>query len=265
MKKINGFLIFPLQSQSGQIWRVSCFLILCHTLFSRTIQSYAQAILTIQEAEYIPKNQKVIVNGRTFEGEMYVIRKMTLKEVSFVDLGADSNTTAVVELQYIDNEPVSMNEQNIFETKTNTDCKQPMKVEASAINTEKIMKEFQSKMLLDQRRMAAIEKIGGGRYPELEAKAMEEGWAVEKFHIEYQQRSMPCASRVAMPKESQANGLNPTTLEAIALATSGCSMQFLETQYEDKSLALVDKFRGIGIQEFCELACEGKYLPKYRR
>jgi hypothetical protein len=88
---------------------------------------------------------------------------------------------------------------------------------------------------------------------------MEEGWAVEKFHIEYQQRSMPCASRVAMPKESQASGLNPTALEAIALATSGCSIQFLETQYEDKSLALVDKFRGIGIQEFCELACDGKY------
>ncbi|MDR1478833.1 MAG: hypothetical protein LBJ00_07820, partial [Planctomycetaceae bacterium] len=50
----------------------------------------------IHEADYIPKDQKVIVNGRTFEGEIYIVRKMTLKEVSFVDLGADSNTTAVV-------------------------------------------------------------------------------------------------------------------------------------------------------------------------
>jgi hypothetical protein len=54
----------------------------------------------VLEAEYVPKEQKVIVNGRTFEGEMYVVRRMTLKEVSFVDLGADANTTAVVEAQY---------------------------------------------------------------------------------------------------------------------------------------------------------------------
>ncbi|GHT10288.1 hypothetical protein FACS1894170_02130 [Planctomycetales bacterium] len=205
----------------------------------------------ILEAEYIPKDQKVIVNGKTFEGEMYIVRQMTLKEVSFVDLGADSNTTAVVEAQYV--------ESDNSETKT----PQP-KIEAAAVDTEKMMKDIQTKMLLDQRRIAAIEKIGGGKYPELEAKAIEEGWAVEKFHIEYQQRSMPDGSRVPMSRESQ-SGLTPTTLEAVALATSGCSLPFLETQYDEKTLNHIDKFRGIGIQEFCELASGGKYLPKYRR
>lgn len=205
----------------------------------------------ILEAEYIPKDQKVIVNGKTFEGEMYIVRQMTLKEVSFVDLGADSNTTAVVEAQYVEND--------------NSETKTPQpKIETAAVDTEKMMKDIQTKMLLDQRRIAAIEKIGGGKYPELEAKAIEEGWAVEKFHIEYQQRSMPDGSRVPMSRESQ-SGLTSTTLEAVALATSGCSLPFLETQYDEKTLNHIDKFRGIGIQEFCELACGGKYLPKYRR
>lgn len=50
----------------------------------------------IHQAEYIPHGKKVTVNGRIFEGEIYVIRKMTLKEISFVDLGADPNTSAAV-------------------------------------------------------------------------------------------------------------------------------------------------------------------------
>lgn len=211
----------------------------------------------IQEAEYIPKDQKVIVNGQTFEGEMYIVRQMTLKEVSFVDLGADSNTTAVVEAQY-DERPE--------DSKPATAQLQPpssLMLNASSIPAE-MMKEIQMKMILDQRRIAAIEKIGGGKYPELEAKAIEEGWAVEKFHIEYQQRSMPDASRVPMSRESR-GGLTSTALEAVALVTSGCSLPFLETQYDEKTLGHIDKFRGIGIQEFCELACGGRHLPKYRR
>jgi len=54
----------------------------------------------IHETEYVPFGQTVVVNGQTFEGELYVIRNMTLKEISFVDLAADENTSAVIEAQY---------------------------------------------------------------------------------------------------------------------------------------------------------------------
>jgi hypothetical protein len=135
-----------------------------------------------------------------------------------------------------------------------------------AVDSDKLMKDFSTKMLIDQRRIAAIEKIGGGKFPDLEAKAIEEGWAVEKFHGEYQNKSMPDASAVPVTGASNTgNGFKPSTLEAIALATSGSSMTFLEAQYDEKTLEVVDKFRGIGIQEFCELSCSGKYLPKFRR
>jgi hypothetical protein len=53
----------------------------------------------IYQSEYVPFGQKVTVNGQTFEGELYVIRKMTLKEISFVDLAADENTSAIIEAQ----------------------------------------------------------------------------------------------------------------------------------------------------------------------
>jgi hypothetical protein len=185
---------------------------------------------------------------------------MTLKEISFVDLGADSNTTAIVEAQF--------EEKDISEMKTEpkTDVPASTRIEAVNVDTEKIMNEFHTKMLIDQRRIAAIEKIGGGQFPELEAKAIEEGWSVEKFHAEYQHHTMPDTSKITVTGTTSDHGiLNSTTLEVIALATSGCSLRYLESQYDEQTLGQIDKLRGIGIQEFCELSCNGKYLPKYRR
>ena len=53
----------------------------------------------VLEAEFVPDGQTVEVNGRTFEGPLHVVRRMTLKEISFVDSGADGETKAVVAAQ----------------------------------------------------------------------------------------------------------------------------------------------------------------------
>jgi hypothetical protein len=50
----------------------------------------------VEEFEFIKENQKTTVNGRGFEGPINVIRKSTLGEISFVDLGADGSTSATV-------------------------------------------------------------------------------------------------------------------------------------------------------------------------
>ncbi len=49
---------------------------------------------TVHEVEHVKAGKYVMVNGRRFEGPVYVARKTTLGEISFVDLGADGNTTA---------------------------------------------------------------------------------------------------------------------------------------------------------------------------
>ena len=232
----------------------------------------------IHDVEYVPFGQKITVNGRTYEGELYVIRKMTLKEISFVDLGADPNTSARIEFQY-EERPETGDGRPGEKDKDTTDKQtgvhhvqedvqfQSLQPPASGLPSEKMMAEFQRNMLIDQRRIAAIEKIGGGKFPDLEAKAIEDGWPVEKFHGEFQAKTMPDASTIPVAGSTShtGSGLKPTALEAIALATSGSSSAFLEAQYDEKTLDMIDKFRGLGIQEFCELACGGKYLPKYRR
>lgn len=219
----------------------------------------------IHQTEYVPFGQKCTVNGREFEGELYIIRKMTLKEISFVDLGADENTSAIIEAQ--------LEEKDNFEMTNNSETKTEQKPESTPgvmqkpqIDTVQMMVEFQQRMVIDQRRIAAIEKIGGNKFPDLEAKAIEDGWAVEKFHAEFQSKTMPNATKIYVTGTHQnQGGLKSTALEAIALATSGSSSAFLESQYDEKTLEQIDKFRGIGVQEFCELACGGQYLPKYRR
>jgi hypothetical protein len=146
----------------------------------------------IHQTEYVPFGQTVTVNGQTFEGECYVIRKMTLKEISFVDLAADENTSAIIEAQYEEKDNLKMDERQ----QTADSRRQPSGIRLQAseniVQQESLKPEAQSlepyfqKMLIDQRRIAAIEKIGGGKFPDLEAKAIEEGWAVEKFHGQYQ-------------------------------------------------------------------------------
>ena len=46
--------------------------------------------------EFVPSGSAANANGQTFDGPVYIVRASTLKEISFVDVGADSNTSARV-------------------------------------------------------------------------------------------------------------------------------------------------------------------------
>ena len=50
----------------------------------------------VEEFEFVKENQKVLVNGRQFSGPVNVVRKASLGEIIFVDLGADGATSATV-------------------------------------------------------------------------------------------------------------------------------------------------------------------------
>lgn len=50
----------------------------------------------VTAAKYIEEGVSVDVNGQSFDGPLYLMTKSVLNEISFVDLGADGNTSAVV-------------------------------------------------------------------------------------------------------------------------------------------------------------------------
>lgn len=51
---------------------------------------------TADEVEFVKAGQKVVVNGQQTEGPVNIARKSTLGEISFVDLGADPHTDALI-------------------------------------------------------------------------------------------------------------------------------------------------------------------------
>jgi len=78
---------------------------------------------TVHEVEHVKAGKYVMVNGRRFEGPVYVARKTTLGEISFVDLGADGNTTANIAAGASGGrEPSDMPETNITVTTQNQDA-----------------------------------------------------------------------------------------------------------------------------------------------
>ncbi len=56
----------------------------------------ASIAAAVEEFEFVRENQKVLVNGRQFSGPVNVVRRATLGEIRFVDLGADMATSASV-------------------------------------------------------------------------------------------------------------------------------------------------------------------------
>ncbi len=209
----------------------------------------------VYKTDYIAAGQKVNVNGKEFSGPLEVVRSMTLKEISFVDNAADDQTGAVIQAQESPDEP---------EKKLETDTK-PEPEQLDAKSSEPNPMELYQQLLADQRRIATIQAIGGGKHPDLECQAITENWTVERFRTAFQNRQIPPSDRIPQQPIIRNDAMTPKTLEAIALSTSGSSVKYLESQYDEKTLEAADRYRGIGIQEFCELICAGKHLPKFRR
>ena len=51
---------------------------------------------SVEEFEFIKESQQVTVNGKQYNGPLNIVRKSTLGEISFVDLGADGATSASI-------------------------------------------------------------------------------------------------------------------------------------------------------------------------
>ena len=219
----------------------------------------------ILEAEFVPQGNFVEVNGQKVEGPVHVIRKMTLKEISFVDNAADSNTTATVNAS----ETNSTGSIPTVNTANNTASgsfvndstpNQTPKPMPAPFVFEDMEKHFRAAALAETNRIEAIRTIASGQQSDLVGKAIAEGWEVPRFELEFLRKARPIETGIRHEKSRPTHQV----LEAVAMHSAGLSLQSMEKQYDEPILEAADKYRGIGIQEFCELAC-GTQLPRYKR
>jgi len=252
----------------------------------------------VVDAEFVPNGQHITVNGRTFDGPLHVVRKAVLKEISFVDSGADTATSARIAAQ--NKEQAVMEDKNTAaQHDTRQDASQtdgedttgsadtdapgsaqpktgqaqetttpssqepqaatPDTVNASASDDDPVT-DMRRRMAAETRRVEAIRKVCAGKHPDIEAKAIEDGWDESRTELHVLRASRPQVPTVA----SQPRNTSPQVFEAVALMASGLPNSRIEAVYDEPILEAADKLRGVGIQEFCELA-SGQRLPRFRR
>jgi hypothetical protein len=186
---------------------------------------------SVEEFEFVKEGQTVIVNGRTFSGPVNVVRKSTLGEISFVDLGADGATSANVTATAVPNQGVST-----VDPASSTVQEEPV-VSATTPATERVpaptanppasnspaanppVEEMRAQAAAETDRIAAVRRICAGRLPRIEAQAIREGWDAQRTELEVLRGTRPEAPAVHI----RDNAVTGTVLEAACLMTAGLS------------------------------------------
>ena len=206
----------------------------------------------ILECEFVAPGQTAEVNGQKVEGPFHLIRKMTLKEISFVDNAADTNTTAKIEWHATE----GITATPPVQTPPTPQTLQAGDIQAYQVN---IVAQLREAAVKENARIHAIQKLGGGELVDLEAKAIDEGWSPEKFELHLLRQTRPRETAVPHGEPHRPQLL---VLEAAAMQKSCLSLQSIEKMYPEAVLEAAEKYRGIGLQEFCHHAA-GVELPRF--
>jgi hypothetical protein len=213
---------------------------------------------------FIPEGKTAKANDREFTGPIYIARKSTLGEISFVALGADDDTTARLEAGGL------RPEEELENDGEQDDAGESRKPVNASLNLESAIprpsslqpqvSRLRSEMAAESKRIAGIRKLCAGRHDELEAKAIEDGWSLTKTELEVLRSERPSSPHnvVAKPAYTQ------KVLEAACCLSVGLDETKLLKAYGEQTLNLAEPIRSIGLRELvAECArLEGHEIPR---
>ena len=215
---------------------------------------------SVEEFEFVKQNQKVIVNGREFSGPLNVVRKATLGEISFVDLGADGNTSASVAAGFPCRQEENMDSQeNVTHQEAVGDAapvgtvtQATATVQAAAPQEHPAVRtaaEIRAEAAAESKRIAVIRGCFAGRHPLLEAQAIEDNWDVARCERELKLADLRDGRPKAPAVQSRSEAVTGRTLEAACMLAAKATA--VETMFDEPTLdAAQRRFRGgIGLQE----------------
>jgi hypothetical protein len=220
---------------------------------------------SVDEFEFVKESQKVTVNGQQYTGPLNVVRKATLGEISFVDLGADGATSASVaagaELQAGDTHvedatPQEADEQPVPASPPESPAPPTVDPPSAATTSAATVDDIRARTAAEIDRIAAIRRICGGRAPSIESRAIREGWNEQRTELEMLRHTRPIAPAVHAPEST----ITGSVLEAACFMAG--RMPELEANYDERTLDLAaSRFRGgIGLQE---LLLEAAWINGY--
>jgi hypothetical protein len=186
---------------------------------------------SVEEFEFIKDNQKATVNGQELTGPVNVVRKATLGEISFVDLGADGRTSASIAAHQNKEPSVMADDSNPA----------PSSITAAEPTAEQVRAEA----LAETTRIAAVRKVCGGKHGEIEAQAIRDRWDATRTELEVLRASRPKAPAVHAPDTS----VTSEVLEAACFQSA--KLEGIEKTCSAQAIEIAAKrFQGgLGLQE----------------
>jgi len=217
----------------------------------------------VDEFEFVKEGQKVTVNGNQYNGPVNVIRRSSLGEISFVDLGADGATSASVAAQA----SATFGETEMDQSQTSNQDDQapapttpvapdpvPVLVPPNPVPVEPVtnppegiseVEAMRAAHAAELERIAGIRAIYNGVLPLVEAQAIREGWNLEKAELMKIRMMRPEVPAIHVPQ----NTISASVLEAACFMSAGL-MNFEEHVQEQSLEIAARKFKGgIGLQE----------------
>jgi lipoprotein-anchoring transpeptidase ErfK/SrfK len=213
---------------------------------------------SVEEFEFVKDGQNVLVNGQSYRGPLNVVRKATLGEISFVDLGADGATTASIAAQQrqesTDMIVANDNSTNPTQVAATAEASTTATVQTAAPVTataDDPVTQMRTQAAAESARIAAVRKLCA-KHPDVEATAIAEGWDVNRTELEVLRASRPAVPHMitgASIASAMNGGATSQVLEAACMLTAGLGN--LDKVFDEQTLDAASKrFRGgIGLQE----------------
>jgi len=209
---------------------------------------------SVEEFEFVREMQQVTVNGKQHQGPLNVVRRSTLGEISFVDLGADGATSASVAATHAegggdsgDSFDESIEPQVVSHAGAPASAAGALLLSSQTppIPASDAIARIRLQAAGELDRIDAIRRLCDGRHTQIEAQAIREGWDVQRTELQILRANRPAAPAIHTPERV----VNAQVLEAACLRTS--RSQAVEALYDARTLEMADqRFRGgIGLQE----------------
>lgn len=230
---------------------------------------------SVDKIEFIERGQSVSVNGRSFAGPLYVARQTNLGEVSFVPIGADNATSAVVARKVDNMEFESWLKSSGFDPEALTDVQRsalhaaflastpPQTKQAPAptpVAASTTLDETIRGIKLEKERQAAITRAtaaaieAGADLEEMEklaGTAIDQKWEVSRFELEALRSTRPSATRFSgsIITRNRTHSESPKVIEAAVL--SAAKYENLEREYTPEVLESSHRQwrHGLGLNE----------------
>jgi phage head maturation protease len=195
--------------------------------------------VTPNDYERVRPGEQVQVNGRAIKAPasgFTLVRASVLKEVSIVAIGADANTSVAI--------AANAKEKSM-----------------SSENTTLTAEQVRASALAETNRINAIRKACGGRFGDIEAQAIAEGWDASRAELEVLRASRPSVSVIHGRHEPATR----TVLEAAILAHMGCEL-LAEKHLGPQAAQQARDLRATSLVDLCRAALqiEGKDAPHGR-